>query len=143
MADPKTSLERLIEEHGGVLIRQRKHKVFRFPTGAIITVSSTPEDPRGNSNALACMKNVLGLHPPNRGTPGERREKRIKRKFDGSTLLPPALHDINTGDLKTKLAAVKPHVPKPSKAIKPPKRRLSATNHPHIEIPHLHFGTRV
>jgi hypothetical protein len=80
MADPKTVLERLIEEHGGVLVRQRKHKVYRFPSGFTFTTSSTPECPLAYDNALAVLKTLLGVHPPDRGTPGERREKRLKRK---------------------------------------------------------------
>jgi hypothetical protein len=150
MADPKTALERLIAEHGGVLVRQRKHKVWKFPTGVVITVSSTPEDSRGEINALACVRNLLGVNPPNRGTPGERREKRVKRKSDVGTLLPSTLHDITTGDLKMMLAAVKSDVPKPqhtkpSKTIKHPQHNLVAkpATQPAIELLHIRFGTQV
>lgn len=80
MADPKSLLEQLIEEHGGVLVRQKKHKVYRFPNGATFTVSSTPECPFAYANALSFLKTLLGVHSLDRGAPGERREKRPKRK---------------------------------------------------------------
>ena len=82
-SDPKSSLERLIEEHGGLLVRQNKHKVYRFPNGATFTVASTPECPLAYNNALSVLKTLLGLHSPDRGSPGKRREKRHKRKPRG------------------------------------------------------------
>lgn len=80
MANPKSTLERLIEEHGGVLVRKKKHKVYRFPNGSVFTVSSTPECSFAYDNALSLLKNLLGINPPDRGSPGERREKRAKQK---------------------------------------------------------------
>lgn len=86
MADPKSTLERLIEEHEGVLVRQKKHKVYRFPNGTTFTVASTPECPFAYDNALVFLKTLLGIHSPDRGSPGERREKRLKRKSVGSKM---------------------------------------------------------
>jgi hypothetical protein len=80
MADPRTMLESLIEQNGGVLVRQRKHKVYRFPNGATFVVASTPECPLAYDNALAHLKRLLGIYPPDRGAPGTRRNKRLKQK---------------------------------------------------------------
>ena len=111
MADPQATLERLIEKHGGKLIRQKKHKVFRFPNGVVFTTGSTPEDPRAYDNATAELKRLLGLHSPDRGAPGQRRENRVKRKPMGGILLPSVLHEIPIGEWKKKLDAVKGELP--------------------------------
>ncbi len=107
MADPKTVLEQLIEEHGGVLVRSRKHKVYRFPNGATLVVSSTPECYRSHDNAIGQLKRILGIHPPDRGAPGTRRAKqqRSKQKQAVSNL-PPALHQSDTPTWKEKLAYI-------------------------------------
>jgi hypothetical protein len=130
MADPKTSLERLIEEHGGVLVRQKKHKVYRFPNGATFTVASTPECPLAYDNALAFLKTLLGVHSPNRGTPGERREKRPKRKPVGSgNPLPFRLEtpapEANTWKEKLAVAAIQLTPPEAKRPVTAPPRRLS------------------
>jgi len=90
MADPKTAMESLIEQNGGKLVRQRKHKVYRFPNGATFVVASTPECPLAYDNALAHLKRLLGIYPPDRGAPGTRRNKRLKQKAAtaGSKMLP-------------------------------------------------------
>jgi hypothetical protein len=90
MADPRVELEQLIKEHTGVLVRQKKHKVYRFPNGLNFILSSTPECPLAYDNALSSLKKVLGINDPNRGLPGERREKRIKRKNTRGSKMPPS-----------------------------------------------------
>lgn len=108
MADPKSALERLIEERDGVLVRHKKHKVYHFPNGATFTVASTPECPLAYDNALSLLKTLLGAHPPDRGLPGERREKRLKRKPMGCRL--PSFKSegkpLETSTWKEKLALV-------------------------------------
>ena len=95
MADPKDELERLIKENRGELVRHRKHKVYQFrDQGKTFVVPSTPECPFAYDNALAALKNVLGLNSPSRGKAGERREKRSRRKsksrlyFDYKSAIP-------------------------------------------------------
>jgi hypothetical protein len=80
MADPKISIEKIIKEKGGVLVRQKKHKVYRFPNGQVFTSSATPSCPLAYANALTSLKNLLGVHTPDRGTPGKRRTKSPKTK---------------------------------------------------------------
>ena len=93
MADPKTAMELLIEENGGRLVRRKKHKVYRFPNGLIFVHASTPSCPLADINALAALKRLLGIHPPDRGAPGTRRNKRFKQKDAlGSKTLPLANH---------------------------------------------------
>ena len=123
MADPKTTMELLIEQSGGKLVRQRKHKVYRFPNGATFVVGSTPECPLAYDNALAYLKRLLGVYPPDRGSPGTRRNKRLKQKASGSKLPfeSAVLEPVKTWKDKLQMVATqiaspkpKPHVRKPS-----------------------------
>lgn len=126
MADPKIKLDSLIEEHGGVLVRQRKHKVYRFPNGSTFVVASTPECPLAYDNALSHLKRLLGVYPPDRGAPGTRRNKRFKqRQASGNQLLQFENQAGSTETWKDKLAQVAkmltppPPLPRPSQFRKP------------------------
>lgn len=128
MADPKSTLESLIEEHGGVLVRQRKHRVYRFPNGTTFTVASTPECPFAYDNALSFLKTLLGVHPPDRGSPGERREKRPKRKTGrGSKVLPAKPEESVPTELtwkeKLAMAAIQITPIAPQRPVAPPPAR--------------------
>jgi hypothetical protein len=111
MPDPKTALENLIEEHGGVLIRDKRHYVFEFPNGQRYTIPKTPSCTHSYANSAAALRTLLGTHSPDRGAPGQRREKRLKRKpvvVEGK-MLPSAT--LETKEWRDKLAEVKPVLP--------------------------------
>lgn len=129
MPDPKTALESLIEEHGGVLIRDKKHYVFEFPNGQRYTMPKTPSCSHSYANNLAALKTLLGTHPIYRGSPGQRREKRVKRKpiVEGSKMLPSASLNLETGKWKEKLAEVKPVLPARPKAKQRPMSSAKIT----------------
>ena len=57
----KNIVLRLIAEHGGILVRQRKHHVYRFPSGKVFVVPNTPSDVRAWHSSLATLKRVLGM----------------------------------------------------------------------------------
>src|ERR1700739_52479 len=127
MPDPKVVLEQLIEENGGKLVRQQKHKVYHFPNGKVFTCALTPSCPLSYINSLTALKNLLGLNPPDRGTPGERREKRIKTRGKQQVFAqsggPPKI--LPTWRRKLALAAkqvVPPPPPKP--VLKHPVHRV-------------------
>ena len=123
MADPKVMLEVLIEENAGELVRKRKHKVYRFPNGATFVVASTPECPFAYDNALAHLKRLLGITPPDRGAPGTRRHKRLKIKAPGVAPFEPVLKEsvetwkdklqatIKCTPLPVAVVTRRPHVP--------------------------------
>jgi hypothetical protein len=53
-------LQAMLDAHGAVLCRQRKHKVYKFPDGRILTVSATGSDSQhGVRNALADLKRLM------------------------------------------------------------------------------------
>lgn len=58
----REEVEALIKAHGGVLVRSRKHRVYRFPDGRTFTLASTPGDAYcGERNNLADLRNFLGV----------------------------------------------------------------------------------
>jgi len=53
-------LQALLNEHGAVLCRRRKHLIYKLPDGRILTVASTGSDSqRGVRNALADLKRMV------------------------------------------------------------------------------------
>jgi hypothetical protein len=60
MADSrKQRLFELIKKHEGRLVRQRRHAVYRFPSGLRFTMPLTPSDSRSWRNSLSCLKRLL------------------------------------------------------------------------------------
>jgi len=53
-------LQTLLDAHGAVLCRRRKHLIWKLPDGRILTVSKTGSDSqRGMLNALADLKRMV------------------------------------------------------------------------------------
>lgn len=77
MPDPAVEVSRLLKEHRAVLVRTKRHQVYRFPNGRVFTMASTPSDFRAAANQLTDLRRTLGIDTE-RGLPGERREKRCK-----------------------------------------------------------------
>jgi hypothetical protein len=51
----------LLKQHGAILERDRKHRVYRFPDGRTFTLPSTCSDVRGYKNGLAMLRRFLGV----------------------------------------------------------------------------------
>jgi len=58
-ANPIAKHDALLREHKFVLIRQRKHRVYRNPEGKVYVVGSTPSDWRSVRNAVSALKRVI------------------------------------------------------------------------------------
>jgi hypothetical protein len=54
-------VDRLLEEHGAVLVRQNKHLVYKLPNGNTFTRNKTPQDRRGPLNELSDLRHALGV----------------------------------------------------------------------------------
>jgi hypothetical protein len=54
-------IQQLIQEHGGVLSRTKKHNVYTFPGGKTFTMAQTPSDVRAAANQLSQLRHILGL----------------------------------------------------------------------------------
>lgn len=78
-------VEDLLRESGAVLLRDRKHLVYRLPNGQKFTRSKTPSDRRAAHNDLSDLRRALGLE--NTGAvEGGRREKRRRQRVTSGPL---------------------------------------------------------
>jgi predicted RNA binding protein YcfA (HicA-like mRNA interferase family) len=55
----ETEIEKLLHENGAVLVRQKKHRVYRFPDGREVVMASTPSDHRATLNKLTFLRRML------------------------------------------------------------------------------------
>jgi hypothetical protein len=77
--DPdKKEVMRILREHGAVLERTKKHKIWRFPDGRIHVLPGSPGCAHAWKNQLHDLRNFLELNE-GRGEPGERRPRKSKR----------------------------------------------------------------
>jgi hypothetical protein len=69
----------MLSSCGAVLLRQRKHFVWRLPNGQKYVTACTPSDRRAEANQISELRHRLGAvdYAP-KTEPGERREKRHK-----------------------------------------------------------------
>ena len=51
--------ETALKAAGAVLVRQKKHKVYRLPNGQSLTVAVSLSDHRGEQNALGDLRKAL------------------------------------------------------------------------------------
>jgi hypothetical protein len=56
---PQHEVFTILNDAGAVLVRQRKHKIFRFQDGRIWVIPSTPGDSRAWRNNLAGLRRHL------------------------------------------------------------------------------------
>jgi hypothetical protein len=95
--DAAQEVNRMLEENGAVLKRNKKHEVWELPNGQTFVRASTPGDSRAAFNELSQLRRCLGIDDK-RGEPGERRERKAKQKparpaFDDKPKLSTGLAD--------------------------------------------------
>jgi hypothetical protein len=56
-----TELDKLLAEHGAVLVRQGKHMVYKLPNNKVFVKAKTPSDRRSELNQLSDLRKLLGL----------------------------------------------------------------------------------
>lgn len=69
-------IEQLLKESGAVLVRRKKHEVWRLPNGKIFVRSKTPSSRNTDKKSYSDLRNLLGIVDENRGKEGERRPKK-------------------------------------------------------------------
>lgn len=52
-------VDELIRENGGVLVRMKRHPVYRFPNGQQFVHSATPGDRRAAMNSMSVLRRIL------------------------------------------------------------------------------------
>lgn len=90
-------VEELIREYGGLLVRTKRHFVYRFPDGRIFILSSTPSDSHTERNSLADLRKFLGIKRESNKNPDRKRKTGVAR-FN-----PTVVSHVNTLDWKEKL----------------------------------------
>lgn len=68
-----TEIDRLLDEHGAVLLREDKHRVYRLPNGQKFTSPKTPSDHRSMRNNLSSLRHALGVVHQNHNPKGEQK----------------------------------------------------------------------
>ena len=80
----------LLEEHGMVLDRSRKHQVWKHPDGRSFTMSSTPSDTHAVHQQIRSLRKFLGIARPKRHRNTERREKKTNHQYIPFATLTPS-----------------------------------------------------
>lgn len=56
-----TQIEKLLRASGAVLVRTRKHRVYRLPNGRNYVIAATASDRRAQANQVAELRRQLGV----------------------------------------------------------------------------------
>lgn len=89
----RDKVDELLKQTGAVLIRHKKHEIWKLPNGQNFVRAQTPSDKKADTNSLSDLKNLLGLNDE-RGREGVRREKKTS---NGRTETFHYERSINTG----------------------------------------------
>lgn len=76
----KNKVEELLKQSGAVLIRSKRHQIWRLPNGKTFVRSKTPSSRNTDKKSYADLRNLLGIHDETRGQKGERRPKKTSGK---------------------------------------------------------------
>lgn len=72
--DAKEEIFRILRKHQALLVRSKKHHLYKLPNGKIFVTGITPTDERGWRNRLAQLRKLLSIVPPDNGAaPTKRR----------------------------------------------------------------------
>ena len=92
MSSAVEQVDRLLKDSGAVLVRSNTHEVWLLPDGKKFVKAKTPSCHRSGDNQASELRKLLGLVDENRGTPGERRERQLKK-----TQVVPIRTDLSNG----------------------------------------------
>lgn len=76
----QNEIDALLKEHGAVLDRTKKHRVWKLPDGRIWVQGSTPSDVRAARNNLAQLRKMLGVEREIRKNPNRAEKKGAEGK---------------------------------------------------------------
>ena len=79
MGVDREDVEALIKQHGGKLVRQHKHFVYKFPDGRCFTLSGTPSDYLAERNNMTNLRRFLGIERETNKNP----DRRVKVGVNG------------------------------------------------------------
>jgi hypothetical protein len=70
--NPSHEINRLLEQSGALLVRHKKHLVYRLPNGETYTRAKTASDHRAEKNNLVILRHALGIGRESQKPKGER-----------------------------------------------------------------------
>lgn len=76
--NPGKRVTETLKAIGARLKRNAKHQVWELPNGQTFVRANTPSDVRAEHNNLSDLRHAAGILDPERGKPGERRDRRRK-----------------------------------------------------------------
>lgn len=79
-ASMKNKVEDLLKQSGAVLIRSKRHQVWRLSNGKTFVRSKTPSSRNTDKKIYADLRNLLGIRDETRGQAGQRRPKKTGGK---------------------------------------------------------------
>jgi hypothetical protein len=110
--EEETCIE-ILKEHGAVLARERKHRVWKLPDGRTFVMAKTASDRYTWRNNLSDLRNFLGING-DRGKAGVRRERKrtthVAARVRADLSCDPALDRVNNlrSSLCTVMRTIKP-----------------------------------
>lgn len=72
----RDKVAQLLKEDGAVLVRSKKHEIWRLSNGKTFVQSQTPSDVKEGLASLADLKKLLGIQTENDGRQNARRAKK-------------------------------------------------------------------
>jgi hypothetical protein len=108
----RKDVEELLSQHGGKLVRQKKHHVWKLPDGRIFVMAATPGDIRAERNNMANLYNFLGVEKEIIKNPDRRPKPGVGRPKPASTA-----GDVKLRDWKSELLKVRLFKPKQSSCV--------------------------
>ena len=79
--NPSAEVTRLLEQSGAVLVRHKKHLVYRLPNGTTYTRAKTASDNRAERNNLTTLRRALGVCTTN---PDEKEKRQMESQRTAS-----------------------------------------------------------
>jgi hypothetical protein len=99
MGVDRQDVEALIKQHGGKLVRTKRHFVYRFPDGRCFTLAGTPSDMNAELNNMTTLRRFLGVERETNKNPDRRPKVGVK----GRPAFTGAATDVALRDWKKEL----------------------------------------
>jgi len=100
----QVELRQLLTDHGAVLIRQKKHLVYRLPNGQNFVTAKTPDNPDvAARNNVHNLRRILGITPPTRGETMSDQEGAVALAAPEPPSATPAVQELPKESLKERI----------------------------------------
>jgi hypothetical protein len=80
MGVDRRDVEALIKQHGGRLVRSKRHFVYKFPDGRCFTLACSPSDVNAELHNMAKLRRFLGIEREINKNPDRKRKPGVNGK---------------------------------------------------------------